>query len=78
MMSIKASVSRGLAVATVVIASTIGVTAATSNTSVVESPKFKSMEQYRKDFVRPTSIPLTCPLWRDHPEGESVLMMLPS
>ena len=21
---------------------------------------------------------LTCPLWRDHPEGESVLMMLPS
>ncbi len=57
MMSFNASVSRGLAVATVVIASTIGVTAATSNTAVVEPTKFKTMEQYRKDFVRPTSIP---------------------
>ena len=26
----------------------------------------------------PWEASLTCPLWRDHPEGESVLMMLPS
>jgi cytochrome c peroxidase len=57
MMSIKSSWCRGLAVATIVIASGIGVTSATSNTAVKNKTTWKTMDEYRKDYVRPTSIP---------------------
>lgn len=51
------SIGRGLAVVTLVIASSIGITAATSSTPVESKAKWKTMEEYRKDYFRPASIP---------------------
>jgi cytochrome c peroxidase len=51
------TMSRGIAVVTLVIASSVGITAATSSTAVEQKSKWKTMEEYRKDFVRPVSIP---------------------
>ncbi len=57
MSAFKNSMSRGLAVVALLIAGGVGIAATATGADAAKKASWKSLEEYKKDYLRPTSIP---------------------